>query len=73
MNMTVQFPVIAGVHRPEFKMVCDECGSLSIRISDPANAPVSTVVEWGRCNAPRGTLDALHDMARQGTPGLFDF
>jgi hypothetical protein len=69
----VQLLISEGVERPKFKAVCDECGSLSIKISDPTNAPISTVVECARCNAPRGTLDALHDLARQGNRDLFEF
>jgi hypothetical protein len=62
-----------GVECPKFKTVCDECGSLSIKLSDSTNAPISTVVDCARCNAPRGTLDALHDLARQGNRDLFEF
>src|ERR1035437_5953550 len=46
-------------------MVCDECGSLSIKMPDPKNAPCSTIIRCGRCDASRGTLDGLHQLARQ--------
>ena len=73
-DITVQLPISASVHRPEFKIVCDECGSLSIKIiSDQVNAPHLAVVECARCNAPRGTLEALHHLARQGNGDLFEF
>ena len=55
-----------------FKIVCDDCGSLSIKVADPANSPASTLVHCGRCSAIRGTLDGLHDLARRGTE-LFEF
>jgi hypothetical protein len=55
-----------------FKIVCDECGSLSIRVADPANSPAVTLVQCGRCSAVRGTLGDLHDLARRGTE-LFEF
>jgi hypothetical protein len=42
------------------------------RISDPANAPAATLVHCGRCNAARGTVENLHDLARRGTE-LFEF
>ena len=55
-----------------FKIVCEACGSLSIKVADPANAPASTPVCCGRCNAVRGTLGELQDMARRGTD-TFEF
>jgi hypothetical protein len=55
-----------------FKIVCEACGSLSIRVADPANAPASTPVCCGRCDAVRGTLGELQDMARRGTDS-FEF
>jgi len=58
--------------RPGLKIVCDECGSLSIKVVDPATAPATTVIQCGRCNAVRGTLADLHDLARRGTD-LFEF
>ena len=54
------------------KIVCDECGSLSIKVVDPATAPATTVIQCGRCDAVRGTLADLHDLARRGTD-LFEF
>ena len=56
-----------------FKMVCDECGSLSIKMPDPKNAPCSTIIRCARCDASRGTLDGLHQLARQGHSDLFEF
>ena len=50
---------------PGFKIVCDECGNLSIKVTDPANAPSSTPVQCARCSAVRGTLGDLRALASQ--------
>jgi hypothetical protein len=55
-----------------FKVVCDDCGSLSIKLVDPANAASATAIQCGRCNAVRGTLAELHDLARRGKD-VFEF
>jgi hypothetical protein len=62
-----------GVERPKFRIVCDYCGSLSIKVSDPANSPSTTVVRCGHCNAARGTLGELQELARSGKSDLFEF
>jgi hypothetical protein len=41
--------------RPGLKIVCEECGSLSIKVVDPATAPGTTLIQCGRRNAVRGT------------------
>jgi hypothetical protein len=55
-----------------FKVVCCECGSLSIKMKDLANAPGDTKIECGRCTAVRGTLAELHVLARRGSDS-FEF
>ena len=40
--------------RPGFKVVCCECGSLSIKMADFANAPDDTKIECGRCTRRPG-------------------
>jgi hypothetical protein len=55
-----------------FKVVCEACGSLSIKVADPAHAPATTPVCCGRCGVVRGTLGELHDMARRSTDS-FEF
>jgi hypothetical protein len=62
-----------GVEKPKFKIVCDYCGSLSIKVSDPATSPSKTVVRCGSCNVARGTLGELHELARQGKGDSFEF
>jgi hypothetical protein len=54
------------------RMVCEACGSLSIRVSDPTTAPDTTVIHCGRCGADRGTLADLHQLARRSAD-LFEF
>ena len=52
----------------EFQMVCDDCGSLTIRIENPEGAPRETVVYCGHCGASRGTMGALRDLADRLNP-----
>jgi hypothetical protein len=58
--------------RSRFKVVCEDCGGLSIKVEDPANSPSTVLVRCGRCNAIRGTLAELHEMARRSTDS-FEF
>jgi hypothetical protein len=58
--------------RSRFKIVCEACGSLSIKVADPANSSSANLVRCRRCNAVRGTLDELHDLARHGKD-VFEF
>jgi hypothetical protein len=55
-----------------FRFVCANCGSLSIKIANPANAPDGTLVLCGRCDVVRGTLGELHDLARRSVD-MFEF
>ena len=38
----------------KFKLVCDACGSLTIRVADPEQAAGTTIVECDRSHSPRG-------------------
>jgi hypothetical protein len=58
--------------RPGFKIVCEQCGSLSIKITDPVNSRLATPVRCGRCGVIRGTLAELHDVARRSN-NTFEF
>ena len=58
--------------RAGFRIVCDCCGSLSIKMADPTKSPASALVQCRRCDAVRGTLADLHDLARRST-GVFEF
>jgi transcription elongation factor Elf1 len=57
----------------KFKFVCDVCGSMTIKIVNLEGEPEKTIVECGRCHVPRGTLAALHDLARLGRSEPFEF
>ena len=65
-----------ALHQPGrtvgFRMVCDCCGGLSIRMGDPTKSSDSTLVQCRGCDAVRGTLGELHDVARRATD-VFEF
>ena len=62
----------ATTARAGFRIVCDRCGGLSIKMADPTASPTTALVQCRRCDAVRGTLGDLHDLARRGTD-LFEF
>jgi hypothetical protein len=47
----------------EFQMVCDDCGSLTIKIENSEGASRRALVYCGHCGASRGTMGALRDLA----------
>jgi hypothetical protein len=49
-----------------FKIVCTNCGGLSIMLADPVDSPGGTHVLCRRCGAVRGSLAELHALARSG-------
>jgi hypothetical protein len=55
-----------------FRFVCDRCGGLPIKMVDPVKSPATTVVQCARCDAVRGTLGELHELARRSTD-VFEF
>ncbi|MHC2438291.1 hypothetical protein [Bradyrhizobium sp. USDA 4451] len=55
-----------------FKITCTDCGSLAIKVADPARASGDTIIECRRCSAVRGTVADLHILARRGRD-LFEF
>ncbi len=57
---------------PEFKLVCVNCGSLGIILDFARDAPASTQIRCGCCNAPRGTLGDLRVLAGSNRRDLFD-
>jgi ribosomal protein S27E len=59
------------VRRSGLKVVCDECGNLSIKAIDPNSAP-DMAVHCRRCNAVRGTVADLRELARRSTDA-FEF
>ncbi len=56
----------------KLKVVCEDCGDLSIKAIDLANAPDSVEIHCRRCNAIRGTVADLRELARRST-GEFEF
>ncbi len=54
------------------KIVCDACGCLSIKPVDPSATPDLTTIHCRRCDAVRGTLADLQDLARRSTDA-FEF
>jgi hypothetical protein len=60
------------VERAGFKVICDACGSLSIKHMHQADATPASAIQCGRCKAVRGTVAELHDLARRGKD-IFDF
>ena len=46
-----------------FQIACADCGSLAIRINNPASASRNTIVCCGECGASRGAMGALRDLA----------
>jgi hypothetical protein len=68
--MSEHFPTSS--ERSGFEIVCNDCGSLSIKVADLANAPDNTPVQCGRCGAIRGTLADLHDLALRSRD-VFEF
>jgi hypothetical protein len=61
-----------GCERQGLKVVCEVCGNLSIKAIDPAGAEDSAVIHCKRCNAVRGTVADLRELARRAT-GDFEF
>jgi hypothetical protein len=57
--------------RSGFKVVCEEGGSLSIKVT-PAKPSTDPMIACGRCGAARGTLADLHVLARRAND-VFEF
>jgi hypothetical protein len=62
----------ATSRRAGFQIVCGCCGGLSIKMADPTTSPTTALVHCRSCDAVRGTLGDLHDLARRGTD-VFEF
>jgi hypothetical protein len=67
-NMTAD----RSYERPGFKCICESCGGLSIKAAPPSDAPATALVMCGGCNAVRGTLADLQELARRGSDA-FEF
>jgi hypothetical protein len=56
----------------DFMVVCNHCGSVSIRYDDCEGGSLTTIVRCGGCNSPRGTLAALQVLANSNRRDLLD-
>ena len=63
---------VSDFQRSGFKVVCERCGSLSIKLENPERARASEQIQCGGCGAVRGTLADLRDLALRGN-GPFEF
>jgi hypothetical protein len=43
----------------DYKMICEQCGSLTVALPVEASPAPQSILKCGRCGAPRGTLQAL--------------
>jgi len=48
-----------------FKLVCEQCGSLTVALPVEAQPDPCSVLKCGRCGSPRGTLQSLRDTSIQ--------
>jgi hypothetical protein len=54
----------------EFKLVCENCGSLTVVLPIGANPSPNDVIKCGRCGSPRGTLLMLREKSLRPGPAL---
>jgi hypothetical protein len=48
-----------------FKLVCEQCGSLTVALPVEAQPDPCSILKCGRCGSPRGTLQSLRDTSIQ--------
>jgi hypothetical protein len=48
-----------------FKLVCEQCGSLTIALPIEARPDPCSILKCGRCGCARGTLQSLRDTSIQ--------
>jgi hypothetical protein len=51
--------------RQTFKLVCEQCGSLTVALPVEAQPDPCSILKCGRCGSPRGTLQSLRDTSIQ--------
>jgi hypothetical protein len=51
--------------RQTFKLVCEQCGSLTVALPIEAQPDPCSILKCGRCGSPRGTLQSLRDTSIQ--------
>ena len=55
-----------------FQLVCAKCNSVGVIMDHGELAPASTIVRCSHCEAERGTLGELRNLANSGRRDLFD-
>jgi hypothetical protein len=55
-----------------FQLVCAKCDSVGVIIDHGELAPASSIVRCSHCEAARGTLGELRNLAITGRRDLFD-
>jgi hypothetical protein len=55
-----------------FQLVCAKCDSVGVIIDHGELAPASSIVRCSHCEAARGTLGELRNLAISGRRDLFD-
>ena len=48
-----------------FKLVCEQCGSLTVALPIEVQPDPCSILKCGRCGSPRGTLQSLRDTSIQ--------
>jgi hypothetical protein len=56
---------VASMDRQAFKLVCEQCGSLTVALPVEAQPDPCSILKCGRCGSPRGTLQSLRDTSVQ--------
>jgi hypothetical protein len=49
----------------KYKLVCEQCGSLTVALPIEAQPNPCSILKCGRCGSPRGTLQSLRDTSIQ--------
>jgi len=63
-NMDIEANVTL-LNRQTFKLVCEQCGSLTVALPVEARPDPCSILKCGRCGSPRGTLQSLRDTSIQ--------
>jgi hypothetical protein len=50
-----------------FKVICDRCGNLSVKLPELSQQVATSVIRCGKCGEARGTLEELQHLARHGS------
>src|SRR5258708_2006333 len=63
---------VVSTIRAGFKIVCSNCGALTINAVDLTGAAETAQIRYGRCDCHSWTVADLHDLARKNT-GAVEF